>query len=159
MKHPLRLAKRGRHHIETVLKSRFKGTLLSDGYSAYSSYAKANDELIHAQCWVHSRRQFIEAEKSWPELAAEAIAQIARLYHIEETIQQQKLCGEKKREHRLLHSKPIVDGFFDLTLQLIETRTILPKDPLLKAINYVRSKETALRVFLEDPDVPMDTNC
>ena len=49
-------------------------------------------------------------------------------------------------------------GFFDWCLQLIETKTLLPKDPLLKAINYVRSKETALRVFLEDPDVPMDTN-
>lgn len=52
----------------------------------------------------------------------------------------------------------MVDGFFDWCLQLIETKTLLPKDPLLKAINYVRSKETALRVFLEAPDVPMDTN-
>ncbi len=149
---------RGRQHIETVLKSRFKGTLLSDGYSAYASYVKANDELTHAQCWVHSRRQFIEAEKDMPALATQAIRQIAKLYQIEESIQQQKLMGEKKREYRLLHSKPVVDGFFDWSLQLIETKTLLPKDPLLKAINYVRSKETALRVFLEDPDVPMDTN-
>ena len=27
-----------------------------------------------------------------------------------------------------------------------------------KALNYIRTRETELRVFLEDPDVPMDTN-
>ncbi len=53
-----------------------------------------------------------------PELAAQAIGQIAKLYQIEETIKQQKLSGEKKREYRLHHSKPIVDGFFDWSLQL-----------------------------------------
>ncbi|WP_442886497.1 IS66 family transposase [Arsukibacterium sp.] len=42
-----------------MLKSRCKGTLLSDGCSVYASYAKASDELTHAKCGVHSRQQFI----------------------------------------------------------------------------------------------------
>lgn len=149
---------RGRQHIEEILKHRFKGTLLSDGYSAYASYIKANEGLTHAQCWVHSRRQFIEAENSWPQPANEAISLIAKLYEIEETIQRQKLTDDKKRQYRLTHSKPVVDGFFQWCDDTLHNLTLLPKDPLYKAIGYVQSKEIALRVFLEAPDVPLDTN-
>lgn len=149
---------RGRQHIEEILKHRFKGTLLSDGYSAYASYIKANEGLTHAQCWVHSRRQFIEAENSWPQPANEAISLIAKLYEIEETIQRQKLTDDKKRQYRLTHSKPVVDRFFKWCDDTLHNLTLLPKDPLYKAIGYVQSKEMALRVFLEDPDVPLDTN-
>ena len=149
---------RGRQHIEEIVKHRFKGTLLSDGYSAYASYIKANEGLTHAQCWVHSRRQFIEAENSWPAPAKEAISLIAKLYEIEETIRNQKLTDDKKRQYRLTHSKPVVDRFFTWCDDTLHNLTLLPKDPLSKAIGYVQSKEMALRVFLEDPDVPMDTN-
>jgi len=34
---------RGRQHIEKTLRTRFNGTLLSDGYSAYASYVQANE--------------------------------------------------------------------------------------------------------------------
>ena len=149
---------RGRQHIEEIVKHRFKGTLLSDGYSAYASYIKANEGLTHAQCWVHSRRQFIEAENSWPAPAKEAINLIAKLYEIEETIRNQKLTDDKKRQYRLTHSKPVVDRFFTWCDDTLHNLTLLPKDPLYKAIGYVQSKEMALRVFLEDPDVPLDTN-
>lgn len=149
---------RGRQHIEEIVKHRFKGTLLSDGYSAYASYIKANEGLTHAQCWVHSRRQFIEAENSWPAPAKEAINLIAKLYEIEETIRNQKLTDDKKRQYRLTHSKPVVDRFFTWCDDALHNLTLLPKDPLSKAIGYVQSKEMALRVFLEDPDVPLDTN-
>lgn len=149
---------RGRQHIEEIVKHRFKGTLLSDGYSAYASYIKANEGLTHAQCWVHSRRQFIEAENSWPAPAKEAISLIAKLYEIEETIRNQKLTDDKKRQYRLTHSKPVVDRFFTWCDDTLHNLTLLPKDPLYKAIGYVQSKEMALRVFLEDPDVPLDTN-
>lgn len=149
---------RGRQHIEEIVKHRFKGTLLSDGYSAYASYIKANEGLTHAQCWVHSRRQFIEAENSWPAPAKEAINLIAKLYEIEETIRNQKLTDDKKRQYRLTHSKPVVDRFFTWCDDTLHNLTLLPKDPLSKAIGYVQSKEMALRVFLEDPDVPLDTN-
>ena len=149
---------RGRQHIEEIVKHRFKGTLLSDGYSAYASYIKANEGLTHAQCWVHSRRQFIEAENSWPAPAKEAVSLIAKLYEIEETIRNQKLTDDKKRQYRLTHSKPVVDRFFTWCDDTLHNLTLLPKDPLSKAIGYVQSKEMALRVFLEDPDLPLDTN-
>ncbi|MGV0034786.1 MAG: IS66 family transposase [Candidatus Azotimanducaceae bacterium WSBS_2022_MAG_OTU7] len=65
-------AGRGRTHIERVLDDWFGGTLVSDGYVAYSSYvakyaakyAAKNEQITHANCWVHGRRRFAEAPSS-----------------------------------------------------------------------------------------------
>jgi hypothetical protein len=45
--------------------------LLTDGYAAYDSYAKKLG-LTHAQCWVHSRRGFFEAQAHDPQSVQEA---------------------------------------------------------------------------------------
>ena len=49
----------------------FSGRLLSDGNESYASYVETvnrqHEHLIHAQCWVHTRRGFdkaLQAEKS-----------------------------------------------------------------------------------------------
>lgn len=149
---------RGRAHIEQVLNDQFSGTLISDGYAAYARYAATQRGVTHAQCWVHSRRYFIEAQKDHPDRATEALQQIAKLYRNEEDIRTQQLTGEKKRQYRLLHSKPVVSDFFQWCRNQLESGGLLPSDPLSKALNYVLSRETSLTVFLEDPDVQPDTN-
>ena len=103
---------RGRAHIEQVLSESFSGTLISDGYAAYARYAAAQENITHAQCWVHGRRYFIEAQKDHPEQVAEALQRIAMLYKTQEAIKAQGLTGEKKRQYRLDHSKPVVSDFF-----------------------------------------------
>lgn len=149
---------RGRAHIEQVLNDQFSGTLISDGYAAYARYAATQQNITHAQCWVHSRRYFIEAQKEHPEKATEALQQIAKLYQNEEAIKTQGLAGEKKRQYRLNHSKPVVSDFFQWCRDQLEHGGLLPSDPLTKALNYVLSREASLTVFLEDPDVQPDTN-
>lgn len=149
---------RGRMHIEQVLKQDFKGTLLTDGYGAYTSYQKQIDGLTHAQCWVHARRTLLQAEKEEPEAVAEALELIGQLYQHEEQQRRQKLSGEKQRQYRLTHSKPIVDQFFAFCQEQLRRADLLPTDPWMKGLNYVLKREHQLRVFLEDPDVPMDTN-
>jgi transposase len=131
--------------------------LLSDGYEAYASYAKKTG-VINAQCWTHSRRGFFEAKDAEPQGAAEALSQIGALYKIEEEIRQRKLSGENKRLHRLTHSKPLVEKFFDWVDRQFEQQGLLPSNPLTKALAYVRDRRAGLEVFLSDPDVPMDTN-
>jgi len=149
---------RGRAHIEQVLSDQFSGTLISDGYAAYARYAATQKDITHAQCWVHSRRYFIEAQNDHPEKATEALQRIATLYQNEENIRTQQLTGEKKRQYRLDHSKPVVSDFFQWCRDQLESGGLLPSDPLTKALNYVLSRETSLMVFLEDPDVQPDTN-
>ena len=149
---------RGRGHIEQVLSEQFSGTLISDGYAAYARYAAAQEGVTHAQCWVHARRYFIAAPKEHPEKATEALQQIAQLYHNEETIRAEQLTGENKRQYRLAHSKPVVHEFFQWSREQMECGGLLPSDALIKAVNYVISREASLTVFLEDPDVQPDTN-
>jgi transposase len=149
---------RGRAHIEQMLNDQFSGTLISDGYAAYARYAESQKDITHAQCWVHSRRYFINAQNDRPEKAAEALQKIAQLYSTEEAIKVQGLTGEKKRQHRLEHSKPVVSDFFHWCRDQLEHGGLLPSDSLTKALNYVLSREASLTVFLENPDVQPDTN-
>lgn len=131
--------------------------LLSDGYEAYASYARKTG-VTHAQCWIHTRRTFFEAKDAEPQGASEALRQIGALYKIEEEIRTKKLSGENKRLHRMTHSKPLVEKFFEWIDRQFEQQGLLPSNPLTKALAYARERKAQLQVFLDDPDVPMDTN-
>ena len=149
---------RGRQHIESTLKEHFQGTLITDGYTAYARFAEQTQGITHAQCWVHSRRNFIEAESVDKIATAQALDFIGRLYKIEEHINTNNLKDDKKHDYRLTHSKPIVDQFFTWCTLQLQRSELTPTHKLRKALNYVISREIELRVFLEDPQVPMDTN-
>ena len=134
-----------------------RGVLLSDGYAAYAQYA-GKTGLTHAQCWAHTRRKFIAAERAEPVLAAEALKQIGAIYAIEARLRDQKRSGEKKREARLIHSKPLVEQFFAWVQACFDEQGLLPSNPLTAALAYARERRLGLEVFLTDPDVPIDTN-
>lgn len=133
------------------------GVLLTDGYAAYERYAQKTG-ITHAQCWTHTRRAFFEAQDAKPQAAAEALRRIGALYMIEDEIREKKLSGENKRLHRLTHSKPHVEAFFEWVDQQFERQGLLPTNPFTKALAYARERRTALEVFLGDADVPIDTN-
>lgn len=131
--------------------------LLSDGYAAYKSYAQKTG-LTHAQCWAHTRREFFEAQAVEPEGVAAALERIQRLYAIEAEIREHRLAGDSKRLHRLTHSKPIVETFFEWIDRQFERQGLLPSNPFTRALAYARERRSGLEVFLTDPDVPIDTN-
>jgi transposase len=131
--------------------------LLTDGYGAYNGYAKKVG-ITHAQCWSHCRRGFFEAEADEPQGVREALLRIAALYAIEEDIRERKLIAEAKRLHRLTHSKPHVDAFFDWIERQFQRQGLTPTRPFTQALEYARQRRMGLEVFLTDPDVPIDTN-
>jgi len=151
-------ASRGRQHIEHTLKSEFEGTLLSDGYTAYARYAEQSESVTHAQCWAHTRRQFIEAENDEPAAVEQALALIRQLYQLETEAAAKNLKEDALREHRLAHSKPVVDQLYQWCNEQLQCNNLTPKQPFTQALNYTLNREQALRVFLEDPEVPLDTN-
>ena len=108
---------RSRRVIEQLLDKPFSGTLLSDGYKAYASYVAKTEGVTHAQCWVHTRRQFFEARESEPVAVDQILERIGLLYKHEESIREQALEGEQKRDYRLQHSKPVVDGIFEWLIE------------------------------------------
>jgi transposase len=131
--------------------------LLTDGYAAYERYAQKTG-LIHAQCWAHSRRAFFEAQAAEPTGTEEALEQIKTLYAIEEQIRERHLVGDAKQLHRLTHSKPRVELFFDWVDRQFGRQGLTPSNPFTRALGYVRERRPGLEVFLTDPDVPIDTN-
>jgi transposase len=150
---------RGAVHVRDALglEPAADAVLLSDGYAAYASYARKTG-LTHAQCWAHTRREFVEAEAADPDGVVQALTFIQRLYAVEEEIREQRLGGESKRIHRLTHSKPVVDRLFAWIDGQFERQGLLPASPFTQALAYARERREGLSVFLGDPDVPIDTN-
>ncbi len=52
----------------------------------------------------------------------------------------------------------VVDAFFVWLTQTLTTQVLLPTNPFAHAARYALAREAALRVFLEYPNVPLDTN-
>lgn len=151
-------SREGENVVRALGKQHTPGSvLLTDGYAVYASYAKQVG-LIHAQCWSHSRRELFEAEAADPEGVREGLKRIAAIYAVEEEIRDKNLTGEIKRLHRLTHSKPHVEAFFEWVDQRLEQHGFAPATPFTKALKYVRDRRIELRVFLNDPHVPIDTN-
>jgi transposase len=150
---------RNHEHVASLLGGRPRpGTVLhTDGYAAYEAYAKAA-KITHAQCWAHARRELFEAEAADPARARLALEHIAGIYELEQRIRDRALVGEAKREQRILEAKPRVEAFFAFVDLAFSETGLLPATPFTKALAYVRERKDALSVFLEDPEVALDTN-
>ena len=146
-----------RHEHVAAFLGDYRGTLLSDGYAAYAAYAGRRG-LVHAQCWSHARRGYVDAQASEPESVAEALSLIGVLYAHEKVIRKKKFEGPAKLAYRREHSAPAVDAFFAWCVQQRKRGDLLPSNPFAKALMYTTEREAGLRVFLEDPDVSLDTN-
>ena len=129
---------------------------LSDSYKAYDSYANEVNGLVHAQCWSHTRRRFVEAEGVEPRLVAEALKKIDSLYAEERKLTSSG--GAQKIQKRAERCKPIVNDFFAWLKEVLAERVLLPSNPWTQAAEYALTREAWLRVFLEYPEVPIDTN-
>lgn len=134
------------------------GTLLSDGYKAYELFAAETDRIEHAQYWAHTRRRFLEAEATAPDLVETALGFIRELFRMEQEIGKKHLSPEKKLEWRATHSKPLVDAFFGWLKSTLGDRVLLPRSPFHGAADNALAREGALRVFLGKPTVPLSTN-
>jgi len=134
------------------------GVLLSDGYGAYEKYASQINGVVHAQCWSHTRREFLKAEKIEPELTEEALERIWKLYEAEGELKRRPIDGAKRLEFRARYCKPAVDNFFSWLETTLRDRVLLPSNPFTEAARYALARKAPLQVFLEYPDVPIDTN-
>ena len=146
-------------HVEEALglSPPERAVLLSDGYDAYRCYAEKVG-LTYAQCWAHSRRKFFDAQKYEPDRAAFALDLIGEFYAVEAKIREAGLTGPPKRAYRTEHTRPLVEKFFAWVDEQFKHQGLLPSNPLIEAVAYVRERRAALEVFLDDPDVQIDTN-
>ena len=80
------------------------------------------------------------------------------MYKVEERIRRKKLLEEAKVAYRGEHTKPLVEEFFEWLVAACLARSLLPTDPFMKAAVYALKRKDALRVFLSNAGVAMDTN-
>jgi transposase len=146
------------HAVVPDLLAGFRGTLVSDGYGAYDKFAAKSATVRHAACWVHARRGFDKALATDKVAASEALDRIGQLYDVERELGRGISAPEKVLAQRALCSKPVAEDFFEWLRSLQAERALLPTSPLAKAVAYALERESALKVFLEDPAVPLDTN-
>ena len=152
---------RGFLHAQNQLEG-FTGTLLTDGYAAYSkTVSKLNEKetvITHAACWVHARRYFDRALLIEPIAAQAAIDKIAELYKNEKHIKANLAEPAEALAYRQKYSEPLVTEFFNWIYEQKQRTDLTPKNPFSKALNYVNERQGEMKVFLANPNVAMDTN-
>lgn len=146
------------HHFAKEILGEYCGVLLSDGYQAYATIAKELSKIKHAVDWVHARRKFEMAEKAGLKEASPVMDLFALLFKNEAEIKELNLSGDEKAIFRTEKSIQVVDEIFKY-LRKVKAANFFSKDDLLyKAIQYSLEREQGLRLFLSDPDIPLDTN-
>jgi transposase len=143
---------RGREGPKEFLKD-YTEVLLADAYGGYNGVVAGN-AITRAGCWSHARRKFVEAEKTAPEIAREAVDLIGRLFAVEK--QAKDLSVAELLE---LRQKQSVSVLAELRQKLLAWKEqLLPKHPLAEAVNYALSQWEELTVFTSDGSVPIDNN-
>ena len=77
---------------------------------------------------------------------------------MEQQIREKGLEGQAKLDYRSRHALPIAEAFFAWCHQQRQRIDLLNTDPLAKALVYADNHQEQLKVYLGDPEVPIDTN-
>lgn len=153
--------RRRRKVIEEFL-AEFKGTLMTDAYSAYAYFSKLHG-CTHACCWAHVRRIFWSAFKDYKDiLAQEFIDLIGILYKVElECILLHRTESEVLAA-RKLESVPILNELDQKAMALlakIKSKAVKVSGKLEHALNYMRNNWKELIAYINVGSVLIDNNC
>jgi transposase len=146
---------RSRHGPDEVLAG-LRGVLQSDGYSAYPAFAKSNDGVELAGCWVHVRRNFFNCRKAYPVECTRALGLIRQIYRIETKLRRSGASADEILITRADKTATIIDSFEEFING--DFSQITPGSALGKALSYARNRMPTLRRFLRDPSMDPDTN-
>ena len=153
------------HHIPLEFYKNYKGVLVTDGLSQYHLVEQKLPDVINANCWVHARRDYADAikaaDKSNPKaiknaIAYQALERIAKFY--EEDGKLKDLPSEERLHKRQTIIKPLVEDYFAWVKGILSDTTVLPKGKTADGLKYSLNQEKYLKVFLDNPDVPIDNS-
>ena len=85
---------------------KFDKLLQTDGYAAYDGVGGKN--LVHAACWSHARRKFVDAVKLNPKdaVAAGLVSRIDALFAVDAAAREQKLDHAPRMTRCIITSAP-----------------------------------------------------
>ncbi len=146
---------RGRDGPKEFL-GKFEGLLQTDGYIAYEKVG--GPKMVHACCWAHARRNFVEALKVNPEdaAAARAVVAIDDLFAIDAEARER---GLGLAERQLLREDR-APAALEIIRQRVEAAgaEALPASKLGRAANYTLALWPKLKLFLDYPELELSNN-
>jgi hypothetical protein len=134
----------------------FDGLLQSDGYAVYDSVG--GPKMVHACCWSHARRKFVEAVKLHPQ-DAEAVRIVRLIDELFAIDAEARMANLDHAARHLLRSKKAPALLEEIKAAVTTARaTSLPASALAKAANYTLALWPKLTRFLEYPELELSNN-
>ena len=131
----------------------FRGYHQADAYGGYKPIYE-DGQILEVGCVAHARRRFHDALQTSREHAMGALHVIQKLYEIER--QAKGLEPEERHGVRQAQALPLFDELHNWLRVLGDH--VLPKSPIGKAITYFVKNATALRRYLDEPQLRIDNN-
>lgn len=134
----------------------FSGTVQSDGYQAYKTFATRHEKIILAACWAHARRKFFEAQDEAKTLSRWLLYQIGLLYHIESGLRETRAGPGLRQATRSAASRMVLKRIEKVLHKKLAV--YLPQSRMGNAISYTLSLWNQLERFCEDGQLEIDNN-
>ena len=134
---------------------KYKGAIQTDGYTVYD-YFEYVEGVTLLGCMAHVRRKFIEAQMTYPELAAEGVRMISLLYELEANLRDKASSYEMIAKERKEKAIPIME-----TMEKWMERSsskCTPADKMGKALDYAYKLWPRLKRYAEDGRYQIDNN-
>ena len=135
----------------------FEGILQTDDYIAYER-GIGGPKLVHAGCWSHARRYFVDAVKlnRLDAAAVHTVKLMDDLFAIDREARETQL--DLAARHRLRQEKvpPLLDQIREHVLAT--STTVLPRSAAGKACSYTLALWENLKCFLDHPQLELSNN-
>jgi transposase len=147
---------REHEHLFEILSGFRNGVLLGDGYAGYDAFANTRPGVVVAGCWAHALRKFRDALSEAPILAVSAMTHIGKLFDLEKKVTDEELSLEERLALRRRESAKVIEA---LEKEVRGWRELYSESGQMgTACKYLENQREHLRVFLDDPRVPIHNN-
>jgi transposase len=135
----------------------FEGLLQTDGYAAYDR-GVGGAKMVHAACWSHARRYFIDAIKlNKQDVESVRIVKLMDdLFAIDARARDEKMDRAGRHALRLEEAPPLLDKIHEQILAM--SKIVLPKSAAGKACSYALKLWKRLTIFLQYPELELSNN-
>lgn len=149
---------RKNENVVELLGENYEGTIQTDGYATYHSYAKKRSKVTHVGCGAHVRRKFFDAKEEYPLVCCLLI----RLFNVvfayeakykEEELSPKEIVSRRKSESAMTLSliKRIIDHYKNKP-------GILPDSKFGKALTYATNQWNNFIKYLDNGEVQISNN-
>ena len=147
---------RGREGPASIL-DKFEGILQTDGYVSYVR-GVGGPKMVHAACWSHARRGFVDAIKlNKLDAASISIVELMdQLFAIDARACNEKLDHAARHVLRQQEAPPLLDRIQAQIFAL--SKNVLPKSAAGEACTYTVKLWKKLTCFLEYPELELSNN-